>query len=123
MNGLVDEGRVVDIVYLHFSKDFIVSHKILIQKLLMYGLNVRTVRWVWCGPRSSWRLVASSITQASILGPILCTTIINDLDDGSEYTLSKFDDDKNLEEWLISLRLVLPFRGTLTGWRNGLTGT
>ena len=36
MTGLADEGRVVDIVYLHFSKAFdTVSCKILTEKQLM----------------------------------------------------------------------------------------
>ncbi|KAK4816013.1 hypothetical protein QYF61_011003 [Mycteria americana] len=38
--GLVDEGRVVDIVYLDFSKAFdTVSRKVFTDKLLMYGLD------------------------------------------------------------------------------------
>ncbi|KAK4826426.1 hypothetical protein QYF61_008959 [Mycteria americana] len=43
MSGLVDEGRAVDIVYLGFDT---VSHKILIDELLMYGLDKQTVRWI-----------------------------------------------------------------------------
>ncbi|KAK4810957.1 hypothetical protein QYF61_013365 [Mycteria americana] len=44
MPGLVDEGRAVDIVYLDFRKAFDpVSHKILMEKLLMYGLDEQTV--------------------------------------------------------------------------------
>ena len=40
MTGLVDERRAVDIVYPDFSKGFdTVSHKILIDKLLMYRLD------------------------------------------------------------------------------------
>lgn len=41
MTGFVDEGRALHIAYLVFIKAFgIVFHKILIDKLLMYGLNV-----------------------------------------------------------------------------------
>jgi len=40
MTGLVDKGRAVDIVYLDFSEAAdIVSHNILIDKLLMHGLG------------------------------------------------------------------------------------
>ncbi|GAB0207040.1 mitochondrial enolase superfamily member 1 [Grus japonensis] len=47
MTGLVDEGRAVDIVYLDIRKAFdTMSHKILMEKLLMYGLNQQTVRWI-----------------------------------------------------------------------------
>ena len=45
MTGLVDKGRAVDIPYLDFNKAFdTVSHKILTDKLLMYGLDKQTVR-------------------------------------------------------------------------------
>ncbi|GAB0204008.1 hypothetical protein GRJ2_002866400 [Grus japonensis] len=44
MTGLVDEGTTVDIVYLDFRKTFdAVSHKILLEKLMIYGLDEQTV--------------------------------------------------------------------------------
>lgn len=47
MNGLVDEEKVVDIIYLDIRKAFdTVSHKILIEKLLMYGVDEQTVKWI-----------------------------------------------------------------------------
>ncbi|KAK4830683.1 hypothetical protein QYF61_012852 [Mycteria americana] len=47
VTGVVDEERAVDIVYPDFSKAFyIVSHKILIEKLMKYGLDEQTVRWI-----------------------------------------------------------------------------
>ena len=43
MTGLVVEGRAEAIVHLDFRKIFdTVSHKILIEKLLMYWLDVQT---------------------------------------------------------------------------------
>ena len=45
VTGLVDEGGAVDFVYLDYRKAFdTVSHKILIEKLLMYGLDEQTMR-------------------------------------------------------------------------------
>ncbi|GAB0183017.1 mitochondrial enolase superfamily member 1 [Grus japonensis] len=44
--GLVGEGRAVGIVHLDFCKAFdTVSHKILMEKLMKYGLAEQKVRW------------------------------------------------------------------------------
>lgn len=46
VTSLVDEGRAVDIVHLHFNKAYdSVSHDILIDKLMKYRLGKWTVRW------------------------------------------------------------------------------
>jgi hypothetical protein len=107
----VDEGQSVDIFYLDFAKAFDkVPHKRLIKKLVGKGVEPGVVSWIesWLtdrkqkvciqGKESEESDVKSGVPQGTVLGPILFSVFIDDLEDEVsaqqlDVFVTKFADD------------------------------
>jgi ribonucleases P/MRP protein subunit RPP40 len=102
----LDSGNQLDIIYLDFQKAFDkVPHIRLMKKLNALGIEGKLAVWIqgWLRDRrqrvilrgnvSDWEKVHSGVPQGSVLGPLLFTVYINDLDEELINRVSKFADD------------------------------
>ena len=127
-------GGPVDVVYLDFQKAFDkVPHCRLVSKLKAHGVGDYVCNWIedWLNNRkqrvllggmaSDWSTVRSGVPQGSVLGPVLFTIFINDIDENICSNIIKFADDTKVFTCVSDGKDVLALQDdlhTLCQWSN-----
>ncbi len=88
----MDSGDTADMDFLDVAKGFdSVNHRVLVQKLKTYAININIVRWIESflkertfnvsinGIISQSKAAVSSVPQVSVLGPFIFLINVNDL--------------------------------------------
>jgi len=109
VRALLDKGKATDVVYLDSRKAFdTVPHAILVSKLERQGfdgwntwqirnwLDGPTQRVAVSGLISKWRPATNGVPQELVLGSVLFTMFVGNMDSEIECTLSKVADDTKL---------------------------
>ena len=128
----IDQGMPLDVLYLDFAKAFDkVSHYRLLYKLWKVGIRGNLLDWIrnWLmdrkqrvvlnGVKSDWHGVESGVPQGSVLGPLLFTLFINDLDLGLDCRVWKFADDTKIVRIVEDSQDCIKHQGNidkLEGW-------
>ena len=132
----LDQNTQTDVVYLDFAKAFdTVDHQILLAKLRAYGVTGRLHSWftdylggrmqrvVIKGAASQWVPVTSGVPQGSLLGPLLFTIFINDLQEETvdAVMVALYADDIKVYSSIKSMGYCIPYRPRLPTSMSGLS--
>ena len=113
---LLEEGKIVDVIYLDFAKAFDkVDIGLTLKKLRQHGIGRKRGLWLEAfltervqqvivnSKISASKQVMSGVTQGSVLGPLLFLILIGDIDsDVASSFVSGFTDDTRIGDGICS---------------------